>query len=167
MLTWKDYTAITQNFCNKFMWHMMMLLVSIFIWMTWIIWETFYLLLFIKQVTGKLGNISFSIAEVISLVCKIHLFAFKSSLSAGILMTLYFRPHVIGKRSRDKLYHCLRYTAAIGAVHSAGAWNYGLLILVSYFGELFYMRPHRKPVNILNNKTNYFIQQDCPKILQS
>lgn len=48
-------------------------------------------------------------------------------------MTLHFRPHVIRNRSRDKLYHCLRYTAAIGAVHSAGAWNYGLLILVSYF----------------------------------
>lgn len=141
--------------------------VSIFIWKTWIIRETFYLLLFIKQVTGKLGNISFSTAEFISLVCKIYLFAFKSSLSAGILMTLHFRPHVIGNRSRDKLYHCLKYTAAIGAIHSAGAWNYGLLILVSYFGELFYMRTHRKPVKILTDKTNYFIQQNCPKILQS
>lgn len=144
--------------------------IRVFIWMTCIIWETVYLLLFIRQVTGKLGNISFSTAEEISLVCKIHLFASKSSLSADILMTLYYRHHVIGNRSRDKVYHCLKYTVAIGAVHIAGVHESQrcyMELWAADFCELFYMSPHRKPVKILTDKTNYFIQQYCPKILQS
>ena len=86
LMSWNEQIikAIRHSSSNKCRWHRRMLLVNVFLWMPWVIWKAFYLLLFIRHLTGKLGTVSFAIAEVISLVCKICLSVFKAGLSADI-----------------------------------------------------------------------------------
>lgn len=88
--------------------------------------KAFCLLLFIRQLTGKLGTTNPQLLKSLALFAKYVLSAYKAGYSADILMAFYCRYNIMGMQRESKDYHCWKTLLEHGN-HKDNAQNYGML----------------------------------------